>query len=327
MLLPALLKTALDFGVDAVSILSRNGIEFDALDLASDRINADQFACAVSDIIEATHNPTIGISYAKHYSYDYVNEIGTYLLAADRLIDGFRAFRWISELTGPFVSINYGTEGEVFEAKVSFVPGSPEVLQRLFVESSFSMINQFGLQRAGQQFHIHSIGFAHHDKAALPVYRNVFQCPVTLGTDCYVMRFDKAMLDTPLAQSSPALKALSQDQILKRLESEAGQKGFAQRVHDLLLRHPYIIERGIDELATRLNISRRTLQRRFAKEGVRYSAVVEGVRKILALQYLEEGRLNIEQVSDLLGFSERRSFSRAFQGWFGVSPSKYRRVL
>ncbi|MDN5622625.1 MAG: AraC family transcriptional regulator, partial [Acinetobacter sp.] len=49
------------------------------------------------------------------------------------------------------------------------------------------------------------------------------------------------------------------------------------------------------------------------------------VRKGLALQYLEDGSLNINEISALLAYNEQSSFNRAFKTWFGMSPIQWRK--
>jgi AraC-like DNA-binding protein len=49
------------------------------------------------------------------------------------------------------------------------------------------------------------------------------------------------------------------------------------------------------------------------------------VRYKLAQQWLRDSSMPIEDISDRLGFSDRRSFTQAFSRWSGVTPSQYRR--
>jgi AraC-like DNA-binding protein len=92
-------------------------------------------------------------------------------------------------------------------------------------------------------------------------------------------------------------------------------------------RQPELLGLGIGALAKRLCTSRRTLQRRLGEEGMTFSAVEARVRARLAEQLLSEPKLSIEQVSERLGFTDRRSFTQAFTRWFGLPPSHMRRGL
>ena len=81
----------------------------------------------------------------------------------------------------------------------------------------------------------------------------------------------------------------------------------------------------IDKLASKLNISRRTLQRRLSDRETNFLNVLQEVRSKLALRYLSDNRLGITDIAFLLGYADQGSFSSAFKGWHGVSPRDYRR--
>jgi len=48
------------------------------------------------------------------------------------------------------------------------------------------------------------------------------------------------------------------------------------------------------------------------------------VRRELALQYLKDQLLSLDEVAEKLGFSETRSLHRSFKQWTGGTPGDYR---
>ena len=82
---------------------------------------------------------------------------------------------------------------------------------------------------------------------------------------------------------------------------------------------------SFETLALNLNMSAQTLRRRLKVEGTSYPAIKDEIRRDLAIDYLLMSNRNINYISTALGFSEPRSFTRAFKQWTGVSPSKYSR--
>jgi AraC-like DNA-binding protein len=81
----------------------------------------------------------------------------------------------------------------------------------------------------------------------------------------------------------------------------------------------------IDKLAGKLNISRRTLQRRLSDRDTNFLNILQEVRSKVALRYLSDSRLGITEIAFLLGYADQGSFSSAFKSWHGVSPRDYRR--
>ncbi|EAS46184.1 transcriptional regulator, AraC family protein [marine gamma proteobacterium HTCC2207] len=84
-------------------------------------------------------------------------------------------------------------------------------------------------------------------------------------------------------------------------------------------------EVSIDKLASLMNISRRTLQRRLSDRGTNFLQVLQEVRSRMALRYLSDNRLGITEIAFLLGYADQGSFSSAFKSWHGMSPRDYRR--
>jgi len=81
------------------------------------------------------------------------------------------------------------------------------------------------------------------------------------------------------------------------------------------------------ELKKAVNISglsSRTFQRNLEKMGVSYSQLVLETRMGLARQWLDNGDLEIGDISKALGYKNSSNFSRAFLGLVGQSPRDYR---
>jgi AraC-like DNA-binding protein len=79
-----------------------------------------------------------------------------------------------------------------------------------------------------------------------------------------------------------------------------------------------------EQMAQRLHMSRRTLQRKLAEAQTTYQKLLEDTRRDLALRYLEDPRHSITDITFLLGFSQQSAFTRAFRRWTGMSPTDYR---
>lgn len=79
------------------------------------------------------------------------------------------------------------------------------------------------------------------------------------------------------------------------------------------------------EAAERLAMSERTLHRRLAEEGTRFSALLDSARYARAQTLLADRHMTIEAIAFALGFAEASSFSRAFKRWTGMGALEYRR--
>ncbi|BBN55929.1 hypothetical protein TRE132_40540 [Pseudomonas chlororaphis subsp. aurantiaca] len=80
----------------------------------------------------------------------------------------------------------------------------------------------------------------------------------------------------------------------------------------------------IDQVASDLNMSGRTLRRRLSEHELTFEALLEQVRRARTLSLLANPQLSIERITEAVGYSDVRSFRRAFKRWTGLSPSAYR---
>jgi AraC-like DNA-binding protein len=78
------------------------------------------------------------------------------------------------------------------------------------------------------------------------------------------------------------------------------------------------------QIAVKMGLSRRTAARRLALEGLTFSAVLAGLRRDLARQYLSHPDLSISRIAWLLGYQEVSAFTHAFKRWSGKTPREAR---
>jgi AraC-like DNA-binding protein len=110
----------------------------------------------------------------------------------------------------------------------------------------------------------------------------------------------------------------------RRLSGLSAGAGLSERVRAALLD---MIPSGLssaDDVADKLAVSRRTLQRRLEQGGTRFKTLLASVREQLARHYIVHSDLPYNQISFLLGYQDPNSFFRAFHAWAGMTPDAAR---
>ena len=77
-------------------------------------------------------------------------------------------------------------------------------------------------------------------------------------------------------------------------------------------------------VAKALGLSERTLSEGLAAEDTSFDYVVDRLRHSLALQYVKERHISLDQIAWLLGYEGSTSFNFAFARWTGRSASQVR---
>jgi AraC-like DNA-binding protein len=71
-------------------------------------------------------------------------------------------------------------------------------------------------------------------------------------------------------------------------------------------------------------MSERALARKLSDEGLKFTEILQQLRRDLAVRYLDDRKLHVSKIAWLLGFHEVSSFTHAFQRWTGKTPSQMR---
>jgi AraC-like DNA-binding protein len=129
----------------------------------------------------------------------------------------------------------------------------------------------------------------------------------------------------PFLSSNDGIWSIFEPALRKRLAELDASATIAERVRATLLEGLPSGKVAMDDVAQRLALSKRTLQRRLEGEGTSYHEVVRATREALAFHYLERTDLPLAEISFLLGFEEPNSFFRAFNEWTGRTPESVRR--
>lgn len=86
-------------------------------------------------------------------------------------------------------------------------------------------------------------------------------------------------------------------------------------------------ELSIERIASDLNLTKRTLQRRLQDQNTNFAQLRDDLRFHYAIKYLIDDQLSVDRVSRALDFSDRTSFTNAFKRWTGLSPSAFRKLF
>ena len=84
---------------------------------------------------------------------------------------------------------------------------------------------------------------------------------------------------------------------------------------------------SIEDIASSMNLSQRTLQRKLSEQNTSFSAVLDSIRFKMANQYLKNTYYRLTDIAVLLGYSNLSSFSRSYRRWCGGCPLDVRKQM
>lgn len=155
---------------------------------------------------------------------------------------------------------------------------------------------------------------------------NLFPCRVQFDAEQTQWRFKPGTVQAPLPLADMELTQLYSSKCDGRLKSARSNAPISQRLSGML---EIAAERfpSASEAAERLALSERTLHRRLAEEGTKFSTLVDEARYRSACELLADKAMSVESIACSMGFAEPSSFSRAFKRWSGMGSLEFRKRL
>ena len=173
----------------------------------------------------------------------------------------------------------------------------------------------------------------------LPLVQVAFRCAAPEGAEAYSRLFgtevqfdapetqvviDAAHLTLPVNRNEAALKRYLKQAPGNLLVGYRGMDDVTGQVRALLSRASPRDWPDFDSLARHFHMSPSTLRRQLKDQGESFRKLTSEVRAARARHLLARTDTPVADVADLLGYAEPSAFFRAFQGWAGTSPARYR---
>jgi AraC-like DNA-binding protein len=146
---------------------------------------------------------------------------------------------------------------------------------------------------------------------AQDTYESILRAPVAFNMKRNALIIRKTDLEIPLISYDKSLHAVFDALLQQKLLMLTTQKTLTQNIRQLL-----VIEfRGqipsVENIAARLNLTPRTLQRKLADENTSFRDISLQLRKELAEGLLKNGNARKQEVAAILGYADTDSLRRA----------------
>ncbi len=199
--------------------------------------------------------------------------------------------------------------------------------QGLSVPPALAQFKLAYLLECGRLFTGHNIrpirASAQDQDAGWTAMSEVTGCPVEIDNrDALYFSIEDAR--RPLITRNDALWDSFGAHLRKKNRDKLEDVSLADQVRDVLLDSLPAGQSGVENTCRRMNMTRRTLQRRLKAEGFTFQEILDATRQDLSEHYLHNTKLTAPEISYLLGYQEPRSFFRAFRSWTGRTPMDVR---
>jgi AraC-like DNA-binding protein len=309
-------------GLPAAQLCTEAGIDLAALHLPQTRVDVDRVSRLWELAAAQYGKPGLGLDRNLTGRYGNVDLVGYALASGPNLLVGFqhlqRHMAVISDATT--FEMERGPRG--YWLVLSHI-GATRPIPRQRVE--FAVLTLLTLcgwltRRELTPLAVELITPPPADEAR---YRTAFGLLPHFSQPANRFLLAEADLLAPIPTHNPSLWALHERLVETELD-HLGQTLASTRVRTEVARILHLGEPRREDVAARLHLTDRTLQRRLQAESVSYQQLLDDTRRELAGQYLSDERRSLAEVADLLGFADQSNLFRACKRWFGMPPGQYR---
>lgn len=309
-------------GFDNETILQGTRLHWEQLLGESRYLSLEQLARLLRRAIELTQTPWLGLDIGGINSVSAHGALGYAIVSAPNLRVVLQTLARFTRLRLQLVNVVVSETDEYFTIdtqELSALGDVGEFIYGALVVTYLHLVDTVTSQRL-RNIHI-ELPIPRPPWAEM--YEQRCGCPVVFDAPAFRLRMPVSVLDIPcLTADAGTFRTALRDceNQLRQLESGGA---LSQRVGNCLLNSDNGYP-SLDEVATRLAMSRRTVIRRLKLEGTSYQELLDDVRQELAAWYLLETTVTVEQIAERLGYQDTSNFSRTFRRWYGMTPHAMR---
>jgi AraC-like DNA-binding protein len=321
-----LIRKLEETGIEASRLLDGIKPEDGSLDSEESIIAYPDYIRLINNALNVTEDSALGLKLGQTINLAMFGAFGYALMSSRTLRDAADVFLKYQKLPGQLTMISSIQEGSdliikfkplyPFENKV-LIYAIEEVLSTTYYGMNFLINREIDLKE---------IRLVYPAPEHAGLYAEMFRCPIRFMETENSMRLDAGYFNLPVSSADNDVYEYCTHFCDNILKGRRNQDLFLENIRNIIMTS---LERyiKIEEMAKQLGLSIRTLNRRLKERGTSYKKIMNGVRTDLAMRYLQDTNLSIDQIADLLGFSETTTFRKAFKAWTGKSPSKHRKKV
>lgn len=297
-----------------------------ALVQLSDRLPVDQLAQMLDQIqAQCPDTPALGLAIGESAHTSDAGVLGYLALSCETLWEVLLRFTRYNRLCydANQMQIDFvGDDLHIMWGVETLKP--PTVLDDVMLSALVQFIR---LIVGKQNIQLSRVQLIHPQHTKLQPYTDFYGCPVDMGQDKTCIQLPASLLTLKFQHADIQQISRLEQQAEALLSALPAVDDFDADMRNALITCLHNGEPNLEQIAYTLNLSVRSLQRRLSEQQQTFQQVLAKTRQHLAVQYLKDLSLSLNDISFLLGYSEQSAFQRAFKQWTQKTPQQVRQQL
>lgn len=300
-------------GVDIPSLLLSVGILVDKLPMA---LTIQQFSDLMQAAARQSGDPLLGIKLGHISNIQQIDPATFVALHSANLAQALDKLAKYKSLTCPEMVTWHVEQGNI---KIHHTWLDGVVVDRVLIDGFFANIAsivRLALDKKTTAIYL--------TRATVPTgYEKYFDCPVYFNASQDEIWYDETLLELPFCTYNNDLLAVILPSLDKQLPANH-IPSLIEQVKNVMFGMMNGDKPTLENVAKRLSVSKRTLQRKLSDAGANYQTLLDEVRLTVACEMLEQTELENGEIAFYLGFDEANSFYRFFVNHTDKTPQTWR---
>lgn len=321
------LDVAKQAGVDVGACLDTVGLTRDGDSLRSLEVSTDVYSKLISTLVNNHDIPAFGFRVGREFSVVDYGALGYAVLTSRNLREALTVWCKYQHTVGSeeLLQEDLHSEGDTARISLSSRQIDPQ-RYRFEIEQAIGQWSVAGtIQKIEPMFTFAQVRCTFSEPAYAKELRETLNCPVRFNQPSNEIHFDAKELEKSFTLSSEAMASICEEQCRQVLARLDQANTLVEQVRRIIIDSPGNPPR-LEEVASRLNMSARSLRRNLRAEDSSFQRIMNDVQMIMAGDYLRQTHLSVKEISYVLGYSEVPNFHRAFKKWYEKTPSEYRQT-
>src|SRR5215469_12578141 len=309
-------------GLDVAALFHEAGLDTTALSDPDSRFPTERVSLLWELAVGRSGNPAIGLAgsnVAKPASFDVVAYT---MMSSPHLLGVLERLSRYVAIVSDAASVTVAEDDEGCRMIIDLFGGGRPVPRQRF-EFDLMTILSFCRWVTNRDLRPLALELMFPPPADVRPYQDALKCPLRFNARANALLFARADAMAPLP-TAHALLAEVHERVASEHLQRLDHAHISARVRAAIIRCLPDGEPRRADIASVLETSERSLQRRLEAEGTSFVRLLDVTRRELAQQYLGQTDLSLADACYLLGFRDLSSFFRTSKRWFGTSPRQYR---
>jgi AraC-like DNA-binding protein len=291
-------------------------------------ISGEKFQQLISELIILSDDELFGLHTAQYVQPGSYSILGFIVMSCKTLGEAITKIQPFEKLVGDMGSTTLTEQKKLFSIGWNCIFPNEEVRRHMVDNclASWLVFAHYLTSKNGAPVQVR-LTRSTPNLTQCAEYQKIFNCQVLFNQPVNEIVFAKAFLDLPLNKGNKQLLPTLEQHATNIIASLKDNNDIVILTEQLIFQQLKNQKINQAYIAEQLNISSKTLQRRLKAKHTHFKEIVDNVRLKQSKDLLSNTLVNIDEISQQLGFSEARSFYRWFQKKCQQTPASYRKKM